>query len=457
MKHFILFIAFILAFHSYLWSQTGKQKVVVFEIKEEIAPSATRITRKAFDQAQSVGAQLVIIKMNTYGGLVTDADSIATIISTSPIETVVWIESNAASAGALISIACDRIYMKPGASIGAATVVNQSGEKAPDKYQSYMRGKMRSLAETHCVDTFLNNKDTCINIIRNPKIAEAMVDEDIFIPNIIDSSKILTFTVEEAMANGYCEGKIDQFADLLKTEGLEDAEIINVKKSTIDVIFGFLANPAIRGLFILMIFGGLYYELQAPGIGFALGLSILGAILYFAPLYIDGLAENWEILIFIVGLGFIALEIFVIPGFGVAGISGLTLVFAGLILALVRNVNFDFSLSGTEAIGSAMATVSLSILAFIAFLFLFGKSIIDSNLFKRIVLAGTLENAKASMNLTSDFDNQLAVTYTDLRPMGKVMVDGELYEAKTYGGFIEKNTQVKILKKEFNYLIVEEA
>jgi membrane-bound serine protease (ClpP class) len=150
--------------------------------------------------------------MDTYGGTVTDADEIRTRILESKIPVYVFINKDAASAGALISIACDSIYMAPGASIGAATVVNGTdGTAAPDKYQSYMRSMMRSTAEATG---------------RNPQIAEAMVDEKLVVPGISDSSSVITFSVAEAIQNGYCEGEYTSTKEILAAQGLQSAEII---------------------------------------------------------------------------------------------------------------------------------------------------------------------------------------------------------------------------------------
>jgi len=151
--------------------------VYKFNIKENIAPAIWRQTKQAFDAAESLKADLFLIHMNTYGGTVVDADSIRTRILNSKIPVVVFIDNNAASAGALISLACDRIYMRTGSSFGAATVVNQTGEKMPDKYQSYMRATMRATAESHGKDTIINGQDTTYRWKRDPRIAEAMVDE----------------------------------------------------------------------------------------------------------------------------------------------------------------------------------------------------------------------------------------------------------------------------------------
>jgi len=154
--------------------------------------------------------------MNTYGGEVLYADSIRTKILNSKIPVYVFVDNNAASAGALIAIACNKIFMRQGSSIGAATVVNETGAKMPDKYQSYMRATMRATAESHGKDTIINGKDTTYQWKRDPLIAEAMVDDRTVIPGIIDSGKTLTFTAQEAIKYHYCEGVAENVEEVIE-------------------------------------------------------------------------------------------------------------------------------------------------------------------------------------------------------------------------------------------------
>lgn len=459
MKQFIVQLLLFLSFLGY--GQDQKTKVVVFEIKEEIAPSATRIAVKAVKYAEEIKADYIILHLNTYGGYVTDADSIRTYLLNTKIPVYVFIDNNAASAGALISLACDKIYMRPGGSIGAATVVTQSGDAAPDKYQSYMRKQMRSTAESHGYDTIINGTDTTLRYKRNPDIAEGMVDESIVVPGIDDSSKVITLTTDEALKWGYCEGKAESIEDVLNQNAITDYELIKVEKSSIDKIVSFFANPALRSVLILLMIGGIYFELQSPGIGFALAVAILAAVAYFAPLYLEGLASNWEILLFVVGLILIGLELFVIPGFGIAGISGIAIVLTSLVLSLVKNVNFDFSLTGTAAFTQALSLVFIAFVAFIVVILLFGRSFINSRFFQKIVLVDTLGQSKVVLNdEVSDLNiylHQHGVCHTALRPVGKIIVDDIVLDAKTYGEFMDKGEKVIIQSIESQYLIVKKG
>jgi membrane-bound serine protease (ClpP class) len=458
MKHFLFQLLIFTS--TFCFAQQAQKKVVVFDIKENIAPSASRITAKALDYAEKNKADLIIVHMNTYGGYVIDADSIRTRLLNTPIPVYVFIDNNAASAGALISIACDKIYMRPGSSIGATTVVNETGEKAPDKYQSYMRKQMRSTAESQGKDTIINGTDTTYKYRRNPDIAEGMVDERVVVEGLDDSSKVITLTTVEAIKWGYCEGEVNSIEEILKINGITNYKIERVEKSSLDKLVAFFANPALRSILILMMIGGIYFELQSPGIGFALAVAVVAAIAYFAPLYLDGLAENWEILLFIVGLVLIGLEIFVIPGFGVAGISGILLVFASLILSMINNVNFDFSGTSELELNNAFASLFFAMLGLVLLLVFFGRSFINSRLFQRLVLTDTLsqsrvhtqQEAESAENLVGE----MGIAKTDLRPMGKITINGTNFEAKTYGEFIDRDKAIQVIGIDNQYLVVKE-
>jgi membrane-bound serine protease (ClpP class) len=430
---------------------TSKNVVYVFSINEDIAPPMWRLTQKSFEEAYALKANYIIIKLNTYGGMVNMADSIRTKILESPIPVYVFITNNAASAGALISIAADSIYMKKGAKIGSASVVDQSGKIMPEKYQSYMRSTMRATAEAHGKDTIIKGNDTIVTWHRDPLIAEAMVDPSIFIENISDTGKIVAFTANEAMENGYCEAILENIQEIVEHTGIKNYDIYEYKPTSLDKFIGFLINPAIQGILIMLIVGGIYFELQSPGIGFPLAAAILGAILYFAPLYLEGLAENWEMVIFVVGLILIILEIFVIPGFGIAGISGVILAFTGLVLSMVDNIIFEFEFHSMEAIGLVLKSfmiVAISIfIAFIVSLYL-SQKVLTSNTFSWIVLNSTQKKDEGYVGVDrkqKDLIGQTGVALTNLRPSGKVEIEDEMYDAKSEIGFIEKGQKVKVI------------
>ncbi len=430
-------------------SITPQAIIYKYDIKREIGSTAWIHTQNAFDEANNINANAIILHLNTYGGIVFYADSIRTKILNSKIPVYVFIDNNAASAGALISIACDKIYMRSGGNIGAATVVNQSGEKMPEKMQSYMRTKMRATAEAQGMDTIINNADTTYRWKRDPHIAEAMVDESIYISGIIDSGKLLTFTTLEAIENGFCDAEVESVNELIDDLGYREYQLINYEPSFFSNLKGFLTNPVFHGILILIIIGGLYFELQSPGIGFPLLASGIAAILYFAPLYLDGLAANWEIIIFIIGVVLIALEIFVVPGFGVTGISGIILVFTGLTLSLVGNVVFDFSnVPARELMMSLIIVFAGSFLAFIVAIPL-SQKLFSTGPLAKVALQSTqqIEDGYIGVDIEpTHLTGAIGVAQTTLRPSGKVIIDDESYDAVAEVGMIDKGEKIKVLK-----------
>lgn len=424
------------------YSQSTSKRVYVFSLHQEIAPAASRLVSKAFSEAQKQGVDYILLKLNTFGGQLDAADSIRTIILNSKIPVLVLIEQNAASAGALISIACDSIYMKQGSTIGAASVVNQNGELLPDKYQSYMRGMMRATAEQ-------NNRD--------PKIAEGMVTPNGYLKDIADTGRIITMTTDEAIRYRYCNGVANSIEEVMQKANISNYEFIYHQTTGIDNIISFLLNPVVNSLLLLLIIGGLYFELQTPGVGFPLIVSIVGAVLYFAPLYLEGLAANWEVLVFIIGVMLIIVELFFIPGFGVAGISGIIMVVMGLTFSLINNYVFDFSFTAPGEIMYAMLRVLLTLSIAIILAIMFGGRALRSKFFSRVVLSTTQENQTAYPENLQDlksFIGQEAIAVTVLKPSGTISIQQDQYEAVADGAFIEPGETVKVIQVRGNYLVV---
>ena len=390
-----------------------RELVYKVDIKDEIGPGIWRLTKRSFDRATDEGADVILVHMNTYGGMVVYADSLRSLILNYPKPVWVFIDNNAASAGALISIACDRIYMREGANIGAATVVNQTGEAMPDKYQSYMRSMIRATAQAHGKDTVAENGRTVVRWHRDPLIAEAMVDDRVVVEGVTDIGKVVTFTPHEAMQYGYCDG-----------------------------------------------IGGIYFELQTPGVGFPLVAAVTACLLYFAPLYLEGFANYVEIILFVVGLILLLLEIFVIPGFGVTGILGIVCVVGSLALAGIDDFTFEFLPDFTSAIiRSLFFVVSCSLVS------LFGSIWLSQKLFgsRRLNFALHAEQkvedgfVGVDMAVKEEIGKE-GVAFTDLRPAGKVSIGDDVYDAVSEtGAFITRGTSVRVLKYQAGQVYVVKA
>jgi membrane-bound serine protease (ClpP class) len=286
-----------------------------------------------------------------------------------------------------------------------------------------------------------------------------MVDPDVYIKGIIDTGKVLTMTPTEAINYRFCEGVRKDVREVIEKAGVRNYEIREYQKTWLDKLIGFLVNPIVSGLLIMAMIGGIYFELQSPGIAFPIGLAIVAAILYFAPLYIEGLAANWEIIIFIVGFVLLAIEILIIPGFGVFGISGILLMVSGLILSLLNNMIFDFDGVEPARVSSAIATVLISIL--VAF---FGSLWASSKLFtaRKGVFAGFALNATIATDVSyvGVDKNEISLigktgfAQTVLRLSGKVSVEGHVYDAMSEGPFINKGEKVRITRHEAGQVYV---
>lgn len=447
-KSILILLAIVVA--NNLVAQNKNPLIYKVNIKEEIGSNTWVYLKNGMHEAMEQNATCLLIHMNTYGGTVVDADSMRTAILNFPLPVYVFIDNNAASAGSLISIACDSIFMRSSASMGAATVVSGTdGAKAPDKYQSYMRGIMRATAESHGKDTVYQNGDTLVEWSRDPLIAEAMVAEHVIIPGYVDSTQILTLTANQALDLGYCDGiaeNINQIA--VEFLGYKDYNITVYNPTLYDKIKGFLMNGLLQAFLIMIIIGGIFFELQSPGIGFPTAISITAAILYFTPLYLTGYAQSWEVLIFVLGLILIVFEIFVIPGFGFAGISGIALIVASLILTLIGNVHFDFSNVSVHEIFRSSMIVSAGMGSGLVLIVYLSSKIGKPGIFRNIALTSDQEGfVSVSMEPTS-LVGKMGEAATVLRPSGKIIIDDEYYDAISIKDFIEKGDSVKVVRYE---------
>jgi membrane-bound serine protease (ClpP class) len=212
------------------------------------------------------------MRLNTFGGALDAADRMRTALLEAPFTTVSFIDHQAASAGALISLACDLIYMSPGSTVGSATVVNQNGEPMPEKYQSYMRSLMRATAQ---------------ETGRDPELAEQMVNGE----------TIVSLTTKEALEIGFSQGQAENITEVVDQLGYAHCEIHQYKETWLDKIIGFFLLPLVQALLLMGMIGGVVFELKTPGVGFPLGLAIVCAICYFSPLFLEGMVQYWEVIV----------------------------------------------------------------------------------------------------------------------------------------------------------------
>jgi membrane-bound serine protease (ClpP class) len=386
---------------------------------------------RGLERASSNNATGVILYVDTFGGLVEAADNIRKKLIETELPTVAFIDKNAASAGALISIAADSIFMSPGSSIGAATVVDGQGAYASEKMQSYMRGIMRATAEAKG---------------RDPRIAEAMVDESVIIEGIIEEGKLLTLSTEEAVRLGFADASYTDVDGVIAAMGWQDAPVIDMQELWAESVLRFLANPVVSSILMLMMLGGLYFELQTPGVGFPGTMAAIGATLFFAPLYIMGLAESWEIVLFFIGVGLLIVEIFIIPGFGLAGVSGISLIIFSLGAALIGNIGLNFP--ELNQISNAVWTMAVTLILGVAMIASFVRYLPENTMFNKLVLSESSERSDGYVSSESKDDllGEVGLTLTPLRPSGTALIHDRKVDVVSDGDFVEKGARVKVVE-----------
>jgi membrane-bound serine protease (ClpP class) len=215
-------------------------------------------------------------------------------------------------------------------------------------------------------------------------------------------------------------------------------------------------NPAFQAVLIMIIVAGIYFELQTPGIGFPTFAAIGAAILYFTPLYLDGLVQNWEIIIFLIGIICVFLEIFIFPGFGVSGVLGIICIGVGLSFALLSNDYFSFKDVRMPDVSRALLTVLSGLLLGFIFVLWLSTRIGEKGMFRKVALTTDLGNGGSVNPETRGLIGKTGTTMTVLRPSGKIRVDNEMYDAVSNRDFIEPGKDVEIVKFENMQLYVEE-
>jgi len=410
----------------------AQQKTVyVAYIDTEIGLGLAPYISRVISEAEQNNADAIIFTINTFGGRVDAATQIKDAILSSKVLTIAFINNRAISAGALIALSCNKIVMVPGSSIGAATVVDETGQKVGEKYQSYMRSEMRSTAEKNG---------------RRTDIAEGMVDERVVVEGLSDSTTLITLTSEEAHKYLIADTVLTSFNELLSAFDLKNAEEVSITSNWAEDVVKFLNNPIISSILIMIGFFGLMAEIKTPGWGVAGTTGLIALTLFFGSSYILQLASILEILLFVVGLVLLLAEIFVIPGFGIAGISGIILIFASIFLSLLGSEPFI----DMHAISIAIIQLSGSMLFALVGMFFLVKYLPKSTAFNKLVLS---ESEKAEHGFVSypsekDLVGKLGIAFTTLRPGGTAVIDDRRIDVVADSEYIDKDVKIKVLRVE---------
>ncbi|MCH7516288.1 MAG: nodulation protein NfeD [Bacteroidetes bacterium] len=416
-----------------------QKKVYVAVIENEIDLGLAPYVRRVISEAEKENVDAIIFKINTFGGRVDAATQIKDAILSTNILTIAFINNRAISAGSLIALSCNKIVMVEGSTIGATTVVDQAGKKQSEKYQSYMRSEMRATAERNG---------------RRKDIAEGMVDERVVIEGLVDSTQLITLTSEEAYNYGIADTLVNDIDKLLSAFNLKNANKIEINQNWAEAVVRFLNNPIITSILIMIGFFGLLAEIKSPGWGVPGTAGLIALTLFFGTSYILQLASVIEILMFIIGVALILLEIFVIPGFGIAGVSGIILVFASLFFSLIGGDPFlDF-----EMVSNAIIQLSVSLVAAVILIIILAKFLPRTTIFNKFILA--VEEKKdagfVSHSTTDELVGKEGVAITTLRPAGTAKIDGNRVDVVSESEYIEKGQKIKVIAVEGIRVVVKE-
>ena len=406
--------------------------------------------KRVIKEAEDSKAKAIVFEINTFGGRVDAATQIKDAILSSKVQTIGFINRRAISAGALISLSCEKIYMTGGGLIGAATAVDMSGKKGSEKVISFMREEMASTAEQRG---------------RNKKIARGMVDEELSFTHLVlnqDSilvndiegrkeGKLISLTTDQALKYQMADGVAENIESVLDSLGYEDLQIIEKGENWSEDIVRFLTNPVVASLLTTFGFLGILFELQSPGWGIPGFVGLTCLILSLSASYIAQLATMSDLLFVFAGIGMVLLEILVIPGFGIIGIGGFGLMMYGLYLLLLPDIPV-----GDEIVGQAMDGFFIGLVGAIIGIVLLIKLMIKTKFWKQSTSPGLQEKADGFSNSFGweSFKGKEGIADTNLHPSGWIQLEDERIFVVSEGDFIEKGEKITVLSVDGNRVVV---
>lgn len=436
----LLFAAAAICLPACVWAQSNR--VYVIEITGEVDPGMTPYVHRVLAEANDERAAAVVLHVYTFGGRIDVATDIKDAIYDSKVPVIAYIDKRAISAGAFIALATNKVVMAPSATIGAVTPVSSSGEKASEKVVSFMRSEMRAIAERNG---------------RDPKIAEAMVDETIDLGDttIKKAGKLLTLTTSEAARVGYCDTVATTLEGAVAAAGFPKAEIISTDFGWSETMIRFLSHPVMNSILIMLGLGGIFYTVKTGHFSAITGVGIMAITLFFGAQFMTDMASFIELVMFVAGVVLIMLEVFVVPGFGVTGISGALLLVGSLFLSLINN----FDLMTVESIAIPLYTLAASFVGLAILIGLMVKYLPHSSAFNRFVLTAA-QPASAGFVSAPDYHDLLGydgAAVTTLRPAGVAQLGSERFDVITDGEFISAGEPVKVVRVEGRKIIVRKV
>jgi membrane-bound serine protease (ClpP class) len=383
---------------------------------------------RSLAEARAANAAAVVLDIDTPGGRVDAAQRIVKALQDAEIPTYALVNPHAFSAGAMIALATDRVYMRPGSVMGAATPVTGEGQTAPEKIVSAMRAEMRSLAERRGLD---------------PRVAEAMVDETIAVEGVVEEGKLLTLTAVEAERIGYAL-LVDDFRALLADVGIADDRVVDTRPNWAEGVVRFLTNPLVAPFLLSLGFLGLIIEIKTPTFGLAGIAGGTALALFFGGHYLVGLAGWEELILLTVGLVLLGIEIFVVPGFGVFGVLGIGGILASIYLSMIG------SLSTVVDYTNAAMVLSASMLIVLVSGWAIMRTLPKNmRLYRSGILLGEVTGRDyRSAPVRSELVGRRGTAVTDLRPAGVGRFDDERVDIVAEEGWLTAGTPIQIVRAE---------
>ena len=457
-------------------AQTFGANVYVVSVSGKVDPGLATFIERALETHRADEGSFFIVEMDTFGGRVDSALQIVDSLLTVPEgKSIAFVKTRAISAGALIALACGRLTMKKNTAIGDCAPITYSNEGPKalgEKFQSPLRAKFRALAKRNghpeslaeamvtaemvVYSVEIDGKTIYMDSLAFDDLSRSEKEKITSKKTVVAKGELLTMNDTEALEFGFSRMSVDNLDDMLQQMDLKNHQVIRVRESWSETFVRFMGTVA---PFLLMIgLAALYVEMKAPGFGVPgiIGISCLSLV--FLNQYMVGLADYTELLLFVLGIILLGFEVFVIPGFGIAGISGLLLIAAGVLLALQNFVIPDPSLPWqSELLVKNILQVLGAFFAAIIFALLSLRYILPrfSTISRGPYLETTLKDSRAvSLEAQGAKTGDIGMALTFLRPSGKAEIKNEIFDVITEGEFIEKGTPVKVLEIKGNRIIV---
>ena len=428
----------------------GKRFAVISIDGPLLSRHGTVVLKRGIDFARNEDAALVVIYLNTPGGQSTIMIGMRDAIIECPIPTLGYVRQ-AYSAGALLALATDDIYMHPAGHIGDAIPIFLAGGEA-----SAPEGDLKE----KIIRPMVNEFRTTARINGHPEdLAEAMVDRDFNLKEWdAGKGRILVLDAPTAVKADLAEGVADSVEDAVAMAGLAGAQRIDYQMTTADKLASFLSTGMASILLIAIVIGGIVIEVKTPGFGVGGIIAIAAIFLFFWANWYANLAHWLEVVLFLAGVGLIVAEVTVVPGFGIFGISGILCVVASIFLAMFRfpPQGFDFDYS---RMSGAVHNMAWALVIGVVGMFIIARSIHSSRIWRRVSLGDELaaDQGYTSFDDQSSYVGQEGVLLTDLRPVGTVRVGDKRLDALADGEFLNKGTKVRVIRIDGAQLVVEKV